>query len=56
MRFCSYYMEVFYYRNKLFDNRDIVRCGAVEMKLEVELRHLFYIVFDKLACADYRMF
>ena len=26
------------------------------MKLEMELRHLFHIVLDKLACADYRMF
>ena len=55
-------MEDFYYRNNLFDNRDIVRCRLVfviikmEMKLEMELRHLIHIVLDKLACADYRMF
>ena len=57
-------MEDFYYRNNLFDNRDIVRCRLVfvfviikmEMKLEMELRHLFHIVLDKLACADCRMF
>ena len=51
-------MEGFFYRSILFDYGDIVQCGVVFVivKMEMELHHLFHIVLDKLACADYRMF